>query len=49
MANSSVRRVFVRSVNRHFLDILSLARLFTYPYNSKTIKTPPGELSSHRK
>jgi hypothetical protein len=30
MASSNVRSVLVRSVNLHFLDIPSLAGLFTY-------------------
>ena len=33
----------MRSVNLHFLDIPSLAGLFTYSYKRKTIKTPLGE------
>src|ERR1700730_15195053 len=49
IANSSVSSVFVRSVNRHFLDILNLVNFVTRPYMGKTIKTPPDELSSHRK
>jgi hypothetical protein len=49
MANSNVSSVRVRSVNRHFLDILSLAKFFTRPYTGTTIKTSPDELSSHRK
>ncbi len=43
MASSNVRSVLVRSVNLHFLDIPSLAGLFTYSYKRKTIKTPLGE------
>ena len=44
MDSSSVRSVFVRSVNRHFLDILNLVSFVTRPYMGKTIRTPPDEL-----
>jgi hypothetical protein len=44
MANSSVRSVLVRSVNRHFfLDILSLACVVPSPYEDKTITTRQRE------
>ena len=40
MASSSVSSVRVRSVNRHFLDMLNLVQ--PVPFDCQTIKNPPS-------
>jgi len=50
MASSPASEAFaVRSVNRHFLDILILAQWSTHSYQGKTIRPARSNVSSHAK